>query len=89
MLWDSNFIKDTLLKKHIQFASHFDPFVLKPIMILEAKSKKSEDDEIFLSLIKPTDQDMNKIVKSLIVLAEEEYDEDQQSRFINEKKNFG
>jgi hypothetical protein len=32
---------------------------------------------------------MNKIVKSLIVLAEEEYDEDQQSRFINEKKNFG
>jgi len=58
-------------------------------MILEAKSKKSEDDEIFLSLIKPTDQDMNKIVKSLIVLAEEEYDEDQQSRFINEKKNFG
>jgi hypothetical protein len=42
MLWDSNFIKDSLLKKHVQFASHFDPFVLKPIMILEAKTKKSE-----------------------------------------------
>jgi hypothetical protein len=32
---------------------------------------------------------MGKIVRSLIVLAEEEYDEDQQSRFISEKKNYG
>lgn len=32
---------------------------------------------------------MGKIVKSLIVLAEEEYDENQQSRFVNEKRNFG
>jgi hypothetical protein len=32
---------------------------------------------------------MDKITKALIVMAEEEYDEDQQSRFINERKNFG
>jgi hypothetical protein len=32
---------------------------------------------------------MDKITKALVVLAEEEYDEDQQSRFINEKKNYG
>lgn len=32
---------------------------------------------------------MDKITKALVVLAEEEYDEDQQSRFINQKKNYG
>ena len=32
---------------------------------------------------------MAKITKSLVILAEEEYDEDQQSRFLNERKNFG
>jgi hypothetical protein len=42
MLWDSNFVKDSVLGKHFQFASHFDPFILKPVMIFEAKAKKSE-----------------------------------------------
>ena len=32
---------------------------------------------------------MDKIAKALVIMAEEEYDEDQQSRFINEKRNFG
>ena len=32
---------------------------------------------------------MAKITRSLVILAEEEYDEDQQSRFLNERKNFG
>jgi hypothetical protein len=32
---------------------------------------------------------MDKIAKALVVLAEEEYDEDQQSRFIHERKNYG
>ncbi len=32
---------------------------------------------------------MDKITKALVALAEEEYDEDQQSRFINERKNYG
>lgn len=32
---------------------------------------------------------MDKIAKALVVLAEEEYDEDQQSRFIHERKNHG
>jgi hypothetical protein len=36
-----------------------------------------------LKLIKPTDKDMTRIVQALIILAEEEYDEDQQTRFVN------
>lgn len=32
---------------------------------------------------------MDKIVRALVVIAEEEYDEGQQSRFVNEKRDFG
>jgi len=39
--------------------------------------------------VKPSELDMDKITKALVVMAEEEYDEDQQSRFINEHKNYG
>ena len=69
MLWDASFVKDSILKTHFQFASHFDPFILKPIMIFESLAKKSEEQDIFLSLIKPSQKDMDKIVKSLIILA--------------------
>ena len=32
---------------------------------------------------------MDKMAKALVILAEEEYDEDEQSRFLDEKKNYG
>lgn len=32
---------------------------------------------------------MDKMTKALVILAEEEYDEDEQSRFLNERKNYG
>ena len=89
MLWDADFLKESTLAKYLELAPHFDPFVLRPLMLLEAKPKRNEEEEIFLSLIKPSEQDMGKIVKALIVLAEEDYDEEQQSRFLNEKKNYG
>ena len=89
MLFDSSFIRDSFLKKHLTFSKHFDPFNLKPAMVLENNKNRSEDQDIFFELIRPTELDMDKITKALVVLAEEEYDEDQQSRFINERKNYG
>ena len=32
---------------------------------------------------------MAKIIHALVIIAEEEYDENQQSRFISERKDFG
>jgi hypothetical protein len=32
---------------------------------------------------------MGKMVRALVILAEEEYDEDQQSKFLFERKNYG
>jgi len=89
MLFDSSFIRDSILQKHLAFSKHFDPFLLKPAMKLEKNHHRNETEDIFLELIRPTELDMDKITKALVVLAEEEYDEDQQSRFINERKNYG
>ncbi len=91
VLWDCNFLKDTVLGKYLVFARHYDPFILKPVMLLEAKGKgkMTEEEVMLLEMIKPGEQEMGKIVQALIVLAEEEYDEDQQTRFVNEKKNYG
>lgn len=89
MLFDSNFIKDSLLQRHLSFSKGFDPFCLKPAMLLDNQHQRSEIDDIFLELIRPSELDMDKIAKALVVLAEEEYDEDQQSRFIHERKNYG
>lgn len=58
-------------------------------MTLENINKKSEDEEIFLGLVQPRTAEMAKITRALVILAEEEYDEDEQSRFLNERKNFG
>lgn len=52
-------------------------------MLLDNTHPRSETDDVFLELIRPSELDMDKIAKALVVLAEEEYDEDQQSRFIN------
>ncbi len=53
-IFDNKFVFDSFLKKFLTFGSHYDPFFFKPCMVLENKSKRSEDEEIFLSLIKPT-----------------------------------
>lgn len=89
MLFDANFIRDSILHKHLQFSSGFDPFCLKPAMVLDNNHHRNEEEDIFFELVKPTELDMDKIAKALVVLAEEEYDEDQQSRFIHERKNYG
>jgi hypothetical protein len=34
MLFDSNFLRETLLKKYLPFSKGFDPFCLKPAMLL-------------------------------------------------------
>jgi hypothetical protein len=83
MLFDSNFLRDTFLKKYLNFSKNYDPFLLKPAMLLDNKKGKTETDDIFLELVKPNELDMSKITKALVIMAEEEYDEDQQSRFIN------
>ena len=41
MLFDSSFIRDSFLKKYLSFSKHFDPFNLKPAMILEKKRNRS------------------------------------------------
>lgn len=43
MLFDSNFLRDTFLKKYLSFSKNFDPFLLKPAMLLENKKNRSEN----------------------------------------------
>lgn len=69
MLFDGNFLKDSFLKKYLEFNKNFDPFLLKPAMLLQTKRGRSEDDDIFLELIRPSELDMDKITKALVVLA--------------------
>ena len=83
ILFDNKFVMDSFMKKYLKFGNHYDPFVLRPAMVLENMNSLTEDEEIFLGLIKPREVEMAKITKSLVILAEEEYDEDQQSRFLN------
>jgi len=54
MLFDSSFIRDSFLKKYLTFSKHFDPFNLKPAMILERNKNRDEIEEIFFELIRPT-----------------------------------
>ena len=89
MLFDCSFIRESILQHYLTFSKHFDPFLLRPAMQLDRKQHRSETEDAFLDLVKPNELDMDKITKALVVLAEEEYDEDQQSRFINERKNYG
>jgi hypothetical protein len=44
MLFDSNFLRDSFLKKHLNFSKHFDPFALRPAMHLEKKKPRTEND---------------------------------------------
>jgi hypothetical protein len=41
MLFDGNFVRDSFLKKYLTFSKHFDPFFLKPAMLLENKKQRS------------------------------------------------
>lgn len=34
LTFDNKFVFNSFLKKHISFAEHFDPFFMKPIMVL-------------------------------------------------------
>lgn len=54
MLFDSNFIRESLLKRHLQFSKGFDPFCLKPAMLLDNKQNRTEEEDIFLELIRPS-----------------------------------
>lgn len=63
---------DSFLKKYLAFANHYDPFFMKPLMVLENKERcLTEMEDIFLALLKPTEFEMNKMIKALIILAEE------------------
>ena len=35
MVHDNKFITESVLKKYMTFGKHFDPFLLKPLMVLE------------------------------------------------------
>lgn len=54
MLFDSNFIRESLLKCHLQFSRGFDPFCLKPAMLLDNKPNRTEEEDIFLELVRPS-----------------------------------
>ena len=42
MLFDGLFVKNTFLSKYLEFGNHYDPFFLKPLMLLENKKNKTE-----------------------------------------------
>ena len=44
-IFDNKFVSDSFLKKFLTFASHYDPFFLKPAMVLENKRNKLTEDE--------------------------------------------
>ena len=54
MLFDSNFIRESLLKRHLLFSKGFDPFCLKPAMLLDNRPNRSEEEDIFLELVRPS-----------------------------------
>jgi hypothetical protein len=54
MLFDANFIRDSILHKHLLFSNGFDPFCLKPAMVLDNNHHRNEEDDIFFELVKPT-----------------------------------
>lgn len=68
-IFDNRFIFQSFLKKFLTFGRHYDPFLLKPCMVLQNKNKRTEDQEIFLLLIKPTELEMDKMTKALVLLA--------------------
>lgn len=45
MIFDNRFLFESFLKKNLTFANHYDPFLLKPCMILENKKNKLTEDE--------------------------------------------
>jgi hypothetical protein len=69
MLFDSNFVRESFLKQHLQFSKGLDPFCLKSAMYLDNKAHRTEIEDIFLELVRPSEMDMNKITKALVVLA--------------------
>ena len=70
MLFDGQFIRESILKSYLSFSSAYDPFFLKPAMKLDNKKPRSENEDIFFELIKPNELDMDKITKALVILAE-------------------
>jgi hypothetical protein len=69
MLFDGSFLRDSFLSKYLTFSTHFDPFFLRPAMHLDRHKDRTEEQDIFLELIQPTELDMDKITKALVVLA--------------------
>jgi hypothetical protein len=41
MLFDSNFIRDSILQRYLTFSKGFDPFTLKPAMLLDNNNRRS------------------------------------------------
>lgn len=73
---------------YLNFSECYDPFVLRPLVVLESQQRNIQQ-SILYSLLKPKEAEMKKIINCLEILAEEEYDEDSHTRFLNEKKNTG
>lgn len=89
VLNDTRFLKDMPLAEHLAFSDCYDPFVLRPLVVLEAEAQRTVDQSILYSLLKPKEAEMRKLINALEILAEEEYDEDSHSRFLSEKRNTG
>ncbi len=88
VLWDCSFLKDTVLGRYLVFAGYYDPFVLRPVMVLEGMEKRTEEEVMLFEMIKPGEQEMGKIVQALIVLAEEEYGElEWKKRTISQRRD--
>jgi|JI6StandDraft_1071083.scaffolds.fasta_scaffold24239_2 hypothetical protein len=88
ILNDSRFLKEMHLGDYLSFSECYDPFVLRPLVVMESQERNVQQ-SILYSLMKPKETEMKKIINCLEILAEEEYDEDSHTRFLNEKKNTG
>jgi hypothetical protein len=68
-------MKDMHLAQFLTFGECYDPFLLRPLVMMESQ-KYTVEQSILYTLLKPREIEMKKIISCLEVLAEEEYDED-------------
>ena len=71
MINDTKFVTESILRKYLNFAKHYDPFFFKPYMVIQNMDSITDNEEVFLDLMKPTEAEMDKMTKSLMILAEE------------------
>jgi hypothetical protein len=81
-------MKDMHIANYLTFSECYDPFVLRPLVVLESKSR-TVDQSVLYTLLKPKEIEMKKIINCLEVLAEEEYDENSHTQFLSGKKDIG